>query len=351
MTRHRVVITAIGGNVGQGVLKALRNARHEYLVIGTDMEPLSAGFAFADIYYTTPRTGDKGFEEALSHIRQKHSPEAIYVCSHAELRYFSANKERLEKQLGLRIFVNPLNVVDTGCDKLKTARFLEKAGLPFLETAAADDEAGVKDIINRFGFPVIAKPRIGAASSNVFLVSSHTQLDSARALIPDLIVQRYIPDDDAEYTATTISGPDKKVRATIVLHRYLTQGTTYRTEMAQDRAIIDQIKRNSEALGATHSCNFQFRIVDGTAFVFEINPRFSGTSGIRYLYGFNDAEMVFELFCLNKEIKQPKLRQAVVLRYWNEVNIPGADFQSLRHGEKTHAGQQVILPPTKQPSG
>src|SRR5262249_50030064 len=147
-----------------------------------------------------------------------------------------------------------------------------------------------------------------------------------------------------ESTAGFVGSSAARRFAWIVLRRDLIQGTTYRTELVQDDAVGAQIVAMAQALGVEGVCNFQFRIVDGQPFVFEINPRFSGTSGIRYLYGFNDPEMAFEQACLGSIIAQPSVRPAVVLRYWNEVHVPGAAFQSMRDGSLP-AGEAIALPP------
>jgi carbamoyl-phosphate synthase large subunit len=162
-------------------------------------------------------------------------------------------------------------------------------------------------------------------------------------LVSDLTVQRYLPDEKSEFTAATLSGHDRKVRALIILRRDLLQGTTYRTELIEDKNLADQVVRITEALGAVGPCNLQFRVIDGTVYVFEINPRFSGTSGIRYLYGFNDCEMVFDLLHLKLEVEQPLLRPAVILRYWNEIFLSGASFQDLREGRLKHAGVETTI--------
>jgi carbamoyl-phosphate synthase large subunit len=343
MTAHRVLITGIGGNVGQGVLKALRASGKAFYVVGIDMEALSAGFSLVDRYYQTPRTGDPGFYDAFGAIAHEEALEAVYVCSPAELESFASHKEDLEAELGLSIFVNPLEVVCIGSDKLKTADFLRDAEFPFPETVLSTDAEGVERLIEQHGFPLIAKPRTGFSSRNVFLANSRQEILAASVLVPDLVVQRYLPDTLSEYTAATLSGSDKKVRALIILRRDLLQGTTYRTELIQDQNFKDQVVRIVEALGAIGPCNLQFRVIDGTAYVFEINPRFSGTSGIRYLYGFNDCEMIFELLHLKNEVQQPALRKAVVLRYWNEICIPDVSFQALRDGRAKHSGVETII--------
>ncbi len=68
MTSHRVLITGIGGNVGQGVLKSLRASERHFYTVGIDMEPLSAGFSLVDAYYQVPRTTDPEFPGALGAI-------------------------------------------------------------------------------------------------------------------------------------------------------------------------------------------------------------------------------------------------------------------------------------------
>jgi len=344
MTSHRVLITGIGGNVGQGVLKSLRAARKAFYIVGIDMEALSAGFSLVDRYYQTPRTGDPAFRSALAAIARTEELEAIYVCSPSELEFFGRHKEELEDELGLSIFISPIEVIRIGSDKFKTAAFLRESGFPFPETVLSTDEEGLARLIEQPGFPLIAKPRAGFSSRNIFIVNSRAEIQAANTLVPDLIVQRYLPDAHAEYTAATLSGADKKVRALIILRRDLIQGTTYRTELFEDAKVAREMIRIVEALGAIGPCNLQFRMMDGVPYVFEINPRFSGTSGIRYLYGFNDCEMIFDLLRLGVEVQQPALQRAVVLRYWNEIYIPNANFQELREERVKHSGSQTILP-------
>ena len=342
MTR-RVLITGIGGNVGQGVLKALRAGRESYHIVGIDMEPLSAGFSLVDRYYQTPRTADPSFQKAFEVIVRDEAVEAVYVCSPSELEFFASHKDGLERELGITVLVNPLPVVHIGSDKLKTAEFLREQGFCFPATVTASDENGIEALIAKHGLPVIVKPRAGFSSRNVFLVDSREKIRAAATLVPDLIVQQYLPDDHAEYTAATLSGADRKVRALIIFRRDLIQGTTYRTELIEDPQMEREVVGITEALGAVGPCNLQFRVVDGMVNVFEINPRFSGTSGVRYLYGFNDCEMAFDLLHLKTEVTQPTLSKAVVLRYWNEICIPNAGFEDLREGRVQHDGYETVI--------
>jgi len=336
MQQHRVLITAVGGNIGQGIVKALRATKRNFYIVGIDMEPLSAGFSLVESYYVTPRTGAPSFKVEIEKIIKKEMIEAIYVCSPTELEFFSNYKEEMENKNDMTIFVNPIEVVRVASDKLRTVDFLKGKNFDYPKTVIATDEGGLRELISLYGFPLIAKPRKGFTSKNVFIINSYEEIIASRTLVNDLIIQRYIPDSMSEYTASVVSGRDKKAKATIILHRILNQGTTYRTELFQEHMITKQIIDIANELGVVGVCNLQFKIFEGKVYVFEINPRFSGTVGIRYLYGFNDAEMVFDHFRLGLDIKQPQLKQGVVLRYWNEIYISGATFETLHSGKALH---------------
>ena len=344
MSNYRVLITGIGGNIGQGILKSLRATGRPFEITGVDMEPLSAGFFLADHYERVSRSTDPAFRNELAGLVGRHGIGAIYASSPSELEFFGANRHELERELGVTIFVNPLDVIRTGSDKLLTAQFLERHGLPYIPTALGTDARALGKLIRDFGFPLIVKPRRGFSSHNVFLVHSRREVESACKLVPDMVVQRYVADPFWEYTSGTVSGGDGKVRAVITLHRRLIQGTTYQTELVQDEAMEREVVRVVEALGATCVCNLQFRMLDGRMYIFEINPRFSGTCGIRYLYGFNDPEMAFDLLHLKREVSQPEIRPSVVLRYWNEVLVPGASFADLQAGGPKREGVSIQLP-------
>lgn len=342
-----VVVTSVGGNVGQGVVKALRASRLPFRVIGVDMEPRSAGFAFVHHHYVVPQSGSPEFVAQMQEIQARHAAEAMFVCSAAEIGTLAAQRETLERELGMRILVNPERVVAIGCDKLRTVEFLAAAGLPHPQTALATDAVGVEALIAAHGWPVLLKPRGGASSRHVFVAETPAQIAAAQTFVPDLVVQQYLPDATHEYTAGTVSDAQGRVRAAVILRRDLLQGTTYRTELVEDSDLTVQVTQVVHALGAVGPCNVQFRLLGDTVVPFEINPRFSGTSGIRYLYGFNDAELTYRLLCAGEEIAPPTLRPGVVLRYWNEVLMRDCGFDDVRFADADAGdavqGVQVVI--------
>lgn len=329
MSRECVLVTSVGGNVGQGVVKALRDAMPDLRLLGVDMHPLSAGFAMVDRACVVPRAGAPGFDAALDDLVHSEKAAAVLVCSHAELEYFSRNRERLEKSWQTSVLVNPVSAIEIGCDKLATVRFLERHGFPFPRTASCANRTEVENLIERHGWPLILKPRLGSSSRHVHQVANRAELEGLLPVVSDGVLQEFLPADKGEFTAGTVSDPQKKCRACIVLRRELLQGTTYRTEWTPNPGWERKLSTLAETLGAAGPCNFQFRLRGGEPCVFEINPRFSGTSGIRYRYGFNDAQLTLDLFLHPERFAPPTLRPAVVLRYWDEVTVRDESFASL----------------------
>src|SRR3546814_995014 len=76
------------------------------------------------------------------------------------------------------------------------------------------------------------------------------------------------------------------------MRRDLRDGNTYRAYVADYPELNDQVRMLGRALQPHGPANFQFRTdADGTPCVFEINARFSGTTPLRAMAGFNEVEM------------------------------------------------------------
>jgi carbamoyl-phosphate synthase large subunit len=65
--------------------------------------------------------------------------------------------------------------------------------------------------------------------------------------------------------------------------------------------------------------------------VFEINPRFSGTTSIRALVGFNEPDILMRIHLENESISSRfSYQEGVVLRRLEEVVLPAEPVKSWR---------------------
>ncbi len=140
-------------------------------------------------------------------------------------------------------------------------------------------------------------------------------------IVNNPLIQEYVGFDQEEYTAGALVF-DGKCEASIVMKRDLRDGNTYRAYIDRYERYNSEIVKIAEALNPFGPANFQFRVDNEGIKVFEINARFSGTTPIRAMAGFNEVEMVMERLSTGLSIRQPDITPMTVLRYWEEMIIP-----------------------------
>jgi carbamoyl-phosphate synthase large subunit len=245
--------------------------------------------------------------------------------------------------------VSSPEVLLTGRDKLLTCRWLEAQGLPVPAYAELGDPQAVAELIDRCGFPLIAKPRFGKGSDGIVTIRHAADLEhivaaedlSLREIAPggitasDVILQQYLGDEQHEYTVGCFCDSDGQLCGAVVMRRTLRAGTTTSAELGrfpEVRAVAEAIASALRPLGP---CNVQMRLHHGSAVPFEINPRFSGTTALRARMGFNEVEAALRHFVLGEP--PPVLADVgsgYALRYWNEIYIAADAVEALgRDGE------------------
>ena len=74
------------------------------------------------------------------------------------------------------------------------------------------------------------------------------------------------------------------------------------------------------AMGCKFSINVQCRLVDSIPYVFEINPRFSGTSYMRAMVGYNEPDILIKKHILGELIDLKfEYKSGVILRSLKET--------------------------------
>ena len=113
------------------------------------------------------------------------------------------------------------------------------------------------------------------------------------------------------------------MKASIALKRSLKEGNTHISEhnINTDKIIIDYVADIANKLKPYGSCNLQLRVDNnGIPKLFEINPRHSGTTYIRSLFGYNEIIYIINYILMARETKM-SLKSGKVLRYFEEKLI------------------------------
>jgi carbamoyl-phosphate synthase large subunit len=318
----KVAVTGAGAVLGQGIIKSLKMAPCNYEVLALDPNPLSPGLYWADSHRLIPMASDPRYCGAIETMLEAERPDAVLVGTDVELDIFAQNRAAWEARFGTRIVVSSPEIVAIADDKLATARWLEANGLPFPRSAIGEANHEVDALVASHGFPLIVKPRKGARAVGVSLVHDREDLAAALRGRQGLIVQQWAGPDHEEYTAGVICF-DGQVSASIVLRRDLRDGNTFRAYAADYPDCDAYVRQVANALQPYGPANLQFRRgPDGQFRLFEINARFSGTTPMRALLGFNEVHMVLQKVLHGRAIEQPPVTRGTVVRFLEEQLLP-----------------------------
>lgn len=322
---NRILVTGVGGGVGQGIIKAIKRIDDlELTIVAADMSPLAAGLYTADEALIVPAARDPQYVEKLIRLCREHRIDLYLPGTDIELAVAAEHAERVEEACGTRVLVCPPSVVEIADDKKQTAHFLRDHGFPYPETWEVDEIDP-----DTATYPLIVKPRRGFRSIGVDRVETPDALrDALRGRTDDPIVQECVATADDEYTCTVavIHGEASPV---LPLRRVLRGGDTYRATPVNHARIQQVVRDVALALGVRGSCNFQLRLDGDDPKIFEINARCSGTTPFCAQLGFNPVE-----WCIKRLLGQdvsPEIRWgATLLRHWAEVLVPHEQIEALR---------------------
>jgi len=108
----------------------------------------------------------------------------------------------------------------------------------------------------------------------------------------------------------------KKSRKKLVISSGISQGT-----FGDFKEIREFCERISDIVGAEGPLNIQCRKTSNGVIPFEINPRFSGTTSLRSLVGFNELDFLIRYKMYNEIPPRLKLKSSYVSRDLKEKVI------------------------------
>lgn len=348
------MVTGVGGGGhGEQVIKALRLATTRYTIVGGDMSPWSKGLMEVDHGYVLPPASDPDYVAYVLSVCKRHGVLALFHGSEAELTVLSRERARFE-EAGVFLPVNPERVIDTCMDKGKTMRFLSEHGFRtprWLTVRSADDVHHVDFL------PAVLKPSVGGGGSvHVLLAQTQSELvafsEYLLGIYPQFLVQEYVGTTEDEYTVGVLLSMDGELLNSIAVRRAILSSLSNRIKVANRTskkelgpilAISNGVSQGeigefplvtrpceeiALALGCRGTVNLQCRLVDGEVIVFEINPRFSGTTSLRAMVGYNEPDLLIRKHCFGEEI-HPRFpyRSAVILRGLQETIVDSKNIR------------------------
>lgn len=339
-TSVKVMIAGIGGaSLGTEIRKSLSLAEC-YDIYGCDISSTAYGL-YEKEYAGTYRIRLEGYVDNVIEACQNAGAKWLIPGGEQPTILLSDSYELLQSQ-GITVVANSPEVVSLFSDKESGFKRLAECGIPVPKTIALRK----KDDVDAVGIPCIVKPATGSGGSvSVFFASSHSEANIYAGLIRlqggRPLAQEYIGTEEGEFTVGVLSLPDGTTVGSIALRRDLNsklsvafrgRGGLISSGYSQGRIntypeVCIQAERIAAAIGSRGPINIQARLRDGILLPFEINPRFSASTYLRALAGFNEVDLFLKYLVFGETPCQPRIIPGWYLRTLCEQYVPNGNLK------------------------
>lgn len=323
MDKKTVLVTGIGGNVGQGILRNIRSLGWPIRIIGCDIASFTAGNHLCEQSYKVPYSYDANYITEINKIVDLEEVDLVIPSTDYEVYYLAVNKERIKAA----IVTCDAAVAKLFLDKYRTYQYFTENNIPFAKSwLPRDYDHSQQDFI--------AKPREGRGSRGIMI-----NPESIADLGDNYMIQPL--HKGIEITTAIYVDRHGKLHGIFSMERKLENGTTSQTIVndkydSEFKKIAQQIVNLG---GIRGSINLQ-SIVDeqGNIFPFEVNGRISGTNSIRHGLGFQDVKYAVQEYLYQEDADAIAPIKGIATRILLDVIYPGAvDFDELNNNSSKHS--------------
>lgn len=328
--RLNVLITGAGAGVGQSIIKSVKLSKLKTHIVPADGNFMAAGLYTGNSSYVIPMNNEKNFISEIISICKREKINYIFAGTDVELEVLSRNKKIIESKTSADLIISSMKPILIADDKWKTVEFLKKHNFPYAKSFLKKD---VTKAMEKLPFPMVVKPRVGARSIGFSIVKNEKELREKLNEIHNPIIQEYLSEDNEEFTCGSFFFKGKNY-GVITARRWLRNGDTYKAVFHHDKQLEKFIARVGKKLDIYGPCNFQLRKTSKGPVIFEINCRFSGTSGAASFLGFNPANAIMQKLSFGRPLKTLSYKESYMFRYWNEIFTPLPEVKKVQKDGK-----------------
>ncbi|MBX3438332.1 MAG: ATP-grasp domain-containing protein [Planctomycetaceae bacterium] len=313
---HTVLVTGIGGNVGQGILRNIRAAFPDVRRVGTDIRDVTAGHHFCHAAYRVPYCYEPGFDLRIAEICRQEQVHLIIPGTDFEVVTLGELTATLPTVLG-----SPPDVARVFVDKLQTFEEFRSRRIAFAPSCVPSEYFGQFE-------SVIVKPREGRGSRGIYFNPPDPAAFDDTHLVQEFIIGREIT---TAFYVTRTGG----LHGHITFERELASGTTERCAVttAFDDLVRPLVEAVVDGFDIRGPCNIQSIVTaKGDIVPFEVNCRYSGTNSIRSQFGFADVWWGLEEFLLHRAPSDWTLQPGAAVRVLVDIIYPGRELGAIEAG-------------------
>lgn len=275
---RKILVTAISGDVSNGILRALKEKGEE--LYGCDIGDYPVGIDKVKKFWKSDLAVSNLFIPNLLSKCKEWGVTHLIPVNEKEIDAIDKNRKTFENEK-IKVVINSHEILRYCLDKYNTMKLLSENGFTVPRTY----------LFNEFksdGEDYIVKYRSYNKTKFIKLVKDLNEIGNFEQIKKEVIIQQYIPGEEDEYTVGVFS--DGIIINTIIFKRRLKNGYTDWVELKKDSEIQNLASNVARLLDLKGSINIQLRKYKGENYIFEINPRISGTIYFRYMLGFEDVK-------------------------------------------------------------
>jgi len=304
----RAAISSIGSGIGQSVIHSLRLSCLPTQILGFGNGSFEYGALECDWHENVPAIHDPEYVDALLDLCLKYQIGILIPGLDGDLQVLSRYSDRFQSQ-GTTLLSSSADLIALCRDKKRLADELSQTSEAFVQTFNRD---GFGQALGegRIRLPCVAKPRDGSGSLGVRFVYAPAEADD----LPEGMVFQNLaaPAENDPYYREFQHGLDEgrvvqvsELSVQVVLGRsgeFLGRLATlnrlkggvpieiFPVDLPEIWETVDPIVAVLKGKGLRGPVNIQGRFTEQGIRFFEINPRFTGITGMRAMLGFNEVE-------------------------------------------------------------
>lgn len=310
-----IIITGIGGVVGQGIVRNARAMGRDLRIVGVNVLPVSAGNHMCDAVMEVPYAYADNYIQTMVKVVAETGAELIIPSTDYESYYLAKHQE----EFAIPIAASPAEVTFFCLDKYRNWEAFSKNEIPFAPSVLPSQFKGE---FERY----IVKPREGRGSRGI-----HMQPTDVSSFDDTYLVQQLL--EGPEITSTIYVLKDGSMLGSITMRRELESGNTARAEVTKeyDTHIEALAQRMIQAFPFRGSFNIQSKVTAHGIVPFEINCRISGTNSIRSQFGFNDVAYTIQELLFHETPACPNVLLGSAMRVMVDVVYPEMKLSDVRN--------------------
>ena len=324
-----IAISCVGSGIGQSIINSCNLSDLPIKTFGLDFNPLSYGVHDCDEYVKTQSIDSENYISSIIEICLLHEIDLLFPGTDDEVHLFSKNISQFDAN-NIGVVVSGREILDLCRNKELANNELSKIAPIFVKSYNINNvkEALLKQEID---FPIIAKPLSGSASMGVYIITKIEELskitenyviqeiakphrnDINKKYFDELIAKKINP-QVSEISIQLVANQKSEIIGKMVSANKLKNGVPVEIIPFKGDEIIwsgiDKLIPIFKKLGLRGPINIQGRITDKGLKIFEINPRFTGITGLRAKMGFNEVEA-----CINEWLKLSDKKVTLSINY------------------------------------